>query len=335
MKWCAAFALLIPALAGPAFADGSVAVQVAAPQRGSAPTVVTAYGQAGPASQSIRSLNLAQPGQIEAVLVTAGQSVKRGQPLVRVTTAPASVASYRQAESALALAQAQRAHTQKLLSAQLATTDQMAGADKALIDAQAQLAALARDGAGRAATTLSAPFDGVVASLPVALGDRPAAGAALVTLAPASALQVSVGVEPGWRRQLRIGQSAQLEPLGGGEIINGRVVRIDSVLNPRTRQVDVDVATAPGAALSGEAFRAKITVGGRDGWLAPHGAVLVEANHAFVFQVSGTKAVRVDVTLVQVGRDTDVVEGPIDPKRPLVTVGAYQLGNGSAVRVAR
>lgn len=335
MKWNAILALLITCLAGPAFADGSVAVQVVAPRRGTAPTVVVAYGQAVPAPQSIRSLSLAQPGQIDAVMVTAGQSVKRGQPMLRVVTAPASTVSYRQAQSALTLAAAQHAHTQQLLSAQLATKDQMASADKALTDARDQLAALSRDGAGRASTTLAAPFDGVVVSLSVGLGDRPAGAATLLTLAPASALQVAVGVEPGWRRQLRIGQFAQLEPLGGGPPVTGRVTRIDSVLNPKTRLVEVGLATVAGAAMSGEAFRAKITVGGAQGWLVPHGAVLVEAGQAFLFQVAGTKAARVNVTVVQAGRDTDVVAGPIDPRRSIVAVGGYQLDDGAALRIVK
>jgi hypothetical protein len=87
--------------------------------------------------------------------------------------------------------------------------------------------------------------------------------------------------------------------------------------------VDVDVATAPGAAISGQAFRVRIAVGSKQGWLAPHGAVRVEDGKAFVFQLNGAKAARVDVQVLQPGRDTDVVDGAIDPRRPLVSVGAY------------
>lgn len=327
--------LLSVAAMGTAHAEGTTTVRVATPQRGSAPILVTAYGQAAPATQSVRSLTLAQPGQVAGVLVTAGQAVKRGQVLIRFTTAPASVASYRQAQTAVTLAKAQQAHARQLLSQQLATRDQAGTADKALADAEAQLAALSRDGAGRASTTVTAPFDGVVITLPVALGDRPAAGATLVTVAPSSALQVAAGIEPGWRRQVQIGQSVSLEPLGGGPAIAGRVVRIDSVLNPKTRLVDVDIATAQGAAISGQAFRARIGVGSKAGWLVPHGAVRIEDNKAFVFQLSGVKAVKVDVQVLQAGRDTDVVAGGINPGQPLVTMGAYQLDDGAAVRVER
>lgn len=327
--------LLVALASGSARADGAAAVRTITPQRGGAPTVIVAYGQAAPASQLLRSLTLAQPGQVSQVLTTAGQAVRKGQALIRFTTAPASVAAFRQAQTAVTLAKAQQAHTRLLLSQQLATRDQAGSADKALADAQAQLSALSQDGAGRAAAVVAAPFDGVVMSLSVAPGDRPAAGATLATVAPASALQVSAGIEPGWRNQMRAGESVQLEPLGGGPTITGRVIRVDGVLNPRTRLVDVDVATAPGAAISGQAFRVRIAVGSKQGWLVPHGAVRVEDGKAFVFQLNGAKAARVDVQVLQAGRDTDVVEGLIDSRRPLVSVGAYQLDDGAAVRVTR
>lgn len=323
------------AFASLAKADGVTTVKVQTPRRGTAPTTLTAYGEAAASSLAVRSLTLAQAGQVTAVLVTAGQAVRRGQPLLKFATAPAAVAAYVQAQTAVKLADAQQIHTRQLLAQQLATKDQMATADKAAVDAKSALAALNRDGAGKAAPMLTAPFDGVVETLPVSLGDRPAAGATLATLAPASALQVSVGIEAGWRSRVQVGQGVALEPLGGGPSIAGRVVRVDSVLNAKTRLVDVDISTAPGAAISGEAFRAHIAVGSKQGWLVPHGAVVIEDGKASVFQLAGDKAARVAVTIAQPGRDVDVVEGAIDARRPLVVVGAYQLDDGAAVRVEK
>jgi RND family efflux transporter MFP subunit len=327
--------LLLMLATGSAHAGGAAAVRTITPERGGAPTVIVAYGEAAPASRSLRSLTLAQPGEVTAVLATAGQAVRKGQALIRFTIAPASLAAFRQAQSAVTLASAQQAHMHLLLSQQLATRDQAGSADKALTDAQAQLSALSQDGAGRVATVITAPFDGIVMSLPVAPGDRPAAGATLATVSPSSALQVSAGIEPGWRNQVRTGQSVQLEPLGGGPPTTGRVVRVDGMLNPRTRLVDVVVAAPPGAAISGQAFRVGIAVGSTQGWRVPHEAVRLEDGKAFVFQLDGAKAARVDVQLLQAGRDTDVVEGPIDARRPLVSVGAYQLVDGAAVRATR
>ena len=327
--------LLAVSAPGAAHAGGATAVETITPRRGAEPTVVVAYGQAAPASQSVRSLTLAQPGQVSAVLTSAGQAVKKGQALIRFTTAPASLAAFWQAQAAVTLARAQQAHARVLLSQQLATRDQVGTADKALADTEAQLSALSQNGADRAVVIVTAPFDGIVVSLPVAAGDRPAAGATLASVAPTAALQVSVGIEPGWRNQVRAGESVELEPLGGGPAIAGRVIRVDGALNLRTRLVDVNIATTPGAAIGGQAFRVRIAVGDEHGWLVPHGAVRVEDDRAFVFQLDGSKAVRLDVRVLQAGRDTDVVEGRIDPRRPLVSVGAYQLEDGVAVRAAR
>lgn len=331
-----ACAVLAPALAPTLVrAEGEAAVRVVRPQRGGAPTEILAYGQAAPASRAVRSLTLAQTGQVSRVEATAGQAVRRGQVLLRFDVAPTAIAAYRQAQTALALARSQQTHSRLLLGEQLATRDQAAAADKAVQDAESQLAALAKDGAGRPVALLTAPFDGVIVSLPVSLGDRPAAGAVLATLVPSTAVQVTVGVEPGYRRQIRPGAAARLEPIGGGPAVTGRVVRIDAVLNPKTRLVDVDIAAPPGAALSGEAFRVRLETGRVDGWRVPHGAVRVEDGKAFVFQLDGRKAAKVAVRVLQPGRDTDVVDGPIVPDRPLVTVGAYQLDDGDTVRVER
>jgi RND family efflux transporter MFP subunit len=322
-------------MGAPALADGVATVRVEQVRRGAVPTELVAYGEAAPATLAVRSLTFAQPGQVAAVLVTAGQPVRRGQPILRFQTAPASNAAYAQARSAVALATGQLTHARQLFGEQLATQDQVATAEKALTDARANLAALARDGAQQMSSVLAAPFDGVVATIAVSTGDRPAAGATLATVAPASALQVTVGVEPGWRGRVRAGQTVVLEPVGGGPALHGRVLRVDAMLNPKTRFVDIDVSTAPGAALPGEAFRARIAVGSAQGWLVPHGAVQVQDGAAFVFQIAGGKAAKAPVRVVQTGRDTDVVDGSLDPARPLVSVGAYQLEDGAPVRIAR
>ncbi|WP_158912587.1 efflux RND transporter periplasmic adaptor subunit [Caulobacter sp. S45] len=324
--------LAVSAVAAPALADGTTLVRTETPRRGSAPRTFTAYGSAAASSLAARSLTLPQTGQVVSVLVTQSQAVRKGQALLSFATAPSAISGYRQAQTAVTLARAQQQHAVQLLAQQLGTKDQLAVADKAVADAQAQLSALAREGAGRASVTLTAPFDGVIATVPVAPGDRPAAGAALVTLNRSSGVQVSLGLEPGWRSQVKVGQAVRLEPLGGGPAIDGHVIRVDAVLNPRSRLLDVDIAVPAGQAISGEAFRARVAVGVLQGWLLPHEAVRVEDGKAFVFQVAGGKAHRVDVEVAQAGRDVDVAQGPLDPARPLVTVGAYQLDDGDAVR---
>jgi hypothetical protein len=105
------------------------------------------------------------------------------------------------------------------------------------------------------------------------------------------------------------------------------------MLNPRTRLVDADVSVPAGSVISGAAFRAEITVGELSGWIVPHDAVLTDANGSYVFQVAGTTAARVNVTVAGPAGGDDVVQGPLAPQRPIVVQGNYQLTDKSPVRV--
>ena len=321
-------------LAGAAQADDtpSVLVKTTLPHRGQVPDVLVAYGTAAPALDGGMTLSLPQEGRVLGIAVTPGEQVRKGDRLIAFGASAAVSSSYQQAVSALTLARTQRTHTAQLLAQQLATRDQLAQAEKALADAQSSLDALRREGAGQAKQDLAAPFDGIVASIPVAAGDRTQPNAPLLTLTRLDGLVVTVGIEPADRARVAAGQTVQLQPLAGGADLAGHVIRIDGVLNVKTRMVDADIAVPVGAALSGEAFRAAITIGAFTGWLVPHTAVLTDATGAYVFQVDAGKAVRVDVVVTGKAGDTDVLTGTLDPARKLVVDGNYQLDNGAAVR---
>jgi membrane fusion protein, multidrug efflux system len=310
----------------------SVAVQTQAPVQGSIPRTVTAYGTAVPAINGSTTLSVQIEGRVLQLAVTPGQIVHSGQRLLDFEVSAAARSTYEQAMSALALARGEQTRIARLLSQQLATRDQLAKADKAVSDAQAALSALDREYGGKPRHTLVAPFDGVVSSIPVAQGARVQPGIALLTLTRADGLLVTIGVEPGLRQQLRVGQPSQLQTLGSTEPpLHGKLVRVDNVLNPTTRLVNADVAVA-GTPLQGEVFRVDIEVGRFSGWLVPHDAVLNDAHGAYVFQIAGNKAVRVAVVIVGGDDTTTAVDGRLDPQRPLVIQGNYQLSEGIAVR---
>jgi RND family efflux transporter MFP subunit len=323
-----------PVLCGPALADqpSSVLVQTTMPKQGSLPEIVTAYGSAAPALGSGMTLSVPQEGRVLSLAVTPGEAVRQGQALIEFGASAAASSIYQQAVTALALARTERAHTAQLLAQQLATRDQLAQASKALADAQAALDALEREGAGRPVRTLTAPFDGIVATIPVAQGDRVQPGTPLLTLTRLDGLVVTAGIEPADRLRVRPGQTVRLQALSGGDKLQGKVLRVDGVLNPKTRLIDADISVPTGAVVSGEAFQADIDVGEYQGWVVPHDAVLTDARGAYVFQVSGSKAVRVDVKLTGGGGGSDVVTGPLDPAKKLVVQGNYQLSDGATVR---
>ena len=333
----AAVATLLLSCMAAAADTPSVLVQVQAPQRGALPDSITAYGSATPAINGGMTLSVQAEGRVMRIAVNPGEAVHAGQTLLEFHLSAAATSTYEQAVTALALAQQEQARTRRLLAQQLATKDQQAQADKAVSDAQAALTALEQESGGKPRQIIAAPFDGVVGAIPVAQGDRVQPGSALVTVTRSGGLVVSVGVEPAQRGRLRLGQPVKLQPLLDGEAaIQGRLARIDHVLNPKTRLIDADVAVDAdnsGELLQGAAFRASIQAGELKGWLVPRDAVLGDEQGDYLFQVADGKAVRVAVRRLGGDDERSVVDGPLDPQRPLVTLGNYQLGDGAAVRV--
>jgi len=316
----------------PADTGPSVLVTTRPVAQGSLPSTVTAYGSAAPALNGQQTLSVPQPGQVTGLAVSDGMAVRAGEPLLTFTLAPTAHSTYQQAADALAAAEKQRASTQALFAQQLATHDQLAQADKAVMDAQAAVTALSAEGAGRPVQTLRAPFDGVVTTVSVAQGDRTQAGAPLLTVARTTGLLVSAGVDPAERPHLRVGASATLERLAGGPPVTGHVVRVDSALDPKTRMIPVDMAFPAGALLPGEGMRATIVTGQATGWVVPHQAVVTAKGPPRVFQVVAGHAKAVLVRIALSSPDGDVVQGPLVPSHPLIVDGAYQVSDGDAVR---
>ena len=327
--------LLAAAPCAAADAPSGTALVTTAPARlGSLPDILTAYGAAAPAQNGGMTINLQQDGRVAAILVTQGERVAANAPLLAFDVAPSSASAYTQALTAVSLAQAERAHTAQLLAQHLATRDQLAQADKAVSDARATLAALTEQGGGRAHVQVTAPFDGIVETLPVAQGDRVGAGATLLTLTRTDGLVVTVGVDSALYGRVRPGQAATLRPLNGEASLDGRVVRIDGVVNPKTRLLDVDLAVRAGSVISGQQFRAEIALGEWHGWLVPHDAVLRDEHGFHLFQTNGAKAARVDVRVLGTRGEVDAVEGRLDGNRAVIVDGATQLADGDPVRTA-
>jgi membrane fusion protein (multidrug efflux system) len=329
-------ALLVALALMPASAaeQGSVLVTIMMPRKGSLPDIATAYGTAGPAVDSSMTISLQSQGRVLRFDVTPGEAVKAGQPLLEFSVSESALGSYRQAEIALQTAKVERSRIAHLLKQQFATKDQLTQADKAIADAQTTLDTLKKSGSDQPDLTIKAPFDGVVSTIPVAQGDTIAPGAPMMTLMRADGLVVRVGIEPAQGLRMKRGDPVMLQPMtSGGAPASGTLIRIDGLLNPKTRLIDADVATSAHL-LPGAAFKVQITVGHFDGFVVPRDEVLSDAKGAYVFQVGDGKAHRVAVTIVGSTGDQTAVTGAIDPAKPIVLQGNYQLEDGMEVRLS-
>lgn len=298
----------------------------------SLPDSLSAYGIALPAPDAKTTLNVQAAGTVTHLDVSPGLPIKRGQHLLTLTLTPAAVAAYRQAQSAVHVADEARAHAAQLLAQQLATRDQVNQANKAASDAHADLEALRQQQGGGSTINIDAPFDGVVESVSVAQGDALQAGAPLLALIRPERAIVRVGVELEALSKVVSDDSVTLTPLNGGQAITGKVVRVATALDPHTHQLDVDIAP-DSAIVGGAGFRADIVVGRQQGWLVPRDALVGDDQDWQVYQLDGDKAVRVPVKVLGEQGEKSVVAGALDAKRSLVTVGAMQLDDGMAVHV--
>jgi hypothetical protein len=60
--------------------------------------------------------------------------------------------------------------------------------------------------------------------------------------------------------------------------------------------------------------------------------VLTDAGGAYIFQVSGGKARRVNVVQGAESQGMIPISGPLDAKLPIVVLGNYELQDGMSVR---
>ncbi len=315
---------------------GQVAVTTAMPVRQTFHDTVEAWGSAVGDPQHARAISLAHAGQVTALQVAAGQTVKRGQPLLTITPDPAARSAFQQAQTALTLARGELKRTEQLAAQRLATQSQLAMARKALADAQSALEAQRALGGGAVTETVDAPADGVVTLLQVGLGERVAANAPLLGFTPAHALLGVFGVQPQDGAGLRPGMMVQVQSVyGAKDAFVGKLRMMGQSIDPTTHLLTAQVelpATASASLIAGAALNAQIRTDDFKAWAVPRGAVLHDEHGDYLFQVEKGHAKRIGVRLRSPGGDTVGVEGPLDPQARVIVQGVYELNDGDAVR---
>ena len=178
--------------------------------------LVASYEAAGTAlAMADATLSTKLMGAVTAVLVTEGERVAAGAPLVRLDAADLD-AKARQAAAGIAAAdaahreaKAQAARIRALYADSAAPRAQLDAAEAGLARAAAGLDAArageAELGAVRAYGVLRAPFAGIVTRRFVDVGDFAAPGAPLVTVQDVSRLRISAAVPAAMAARVRAG----------------------------------------------------------------------------------------------------------------------------------
>ena len=211
--------------------------------------------------EAVRDATLAAQvaGSIVALQVHAGDHVKAGQELLRIDArmaaqgAAASSAQVAAAQAQAAVATKEYERQQQLFAKHYISQAALDNARAQWQASQAQVKALQAQ-AGVAATqsglhVLRAPFDGVVAGVPVTLGDMALPGKPLVSLYDPGQLRVSAALTQAQAAQLRAGAQVEVELPGASE---GRVnVAMDQVQLLPTADAQSHAATVRVALPSG------------------------------------------------------------------------------------
>ena len=282
------------------------------------------------------------PGIVEKISFESGRMVRKGDLLVKLDTS--------QEEAQLAAGEARRNLTRLNL-------DRMKGLhqsgvisqsdyDRSVAEAQQNEAQVGEIRATIERKTIRAPFSGLLGIRQVNLGQFLNAGAPIVPLQSLRPVYVNFAVPQREMGRLRPGTAVQLKPEGGSEILAaGRITAVDSVVDPATRNVQIQATfdNADGRLRPGMFVEAQVVMGASQVVVTlPASSVSYAPFGDSVFIVEDVKGPDgktfrgVRQQFVKLGGtrgDQVAVVSGLKPGEEVVTSGVFKLRNGAAVQV--
>ena len=300
---------------------------------------ISVVGLAEPSADGARDVTVPYEAKVQAVLVTPGEHVVKGRPLLRLIASPAAHPSPTQAAREADQAAAELARTRRLQSEGLATRGELRAAVNADAAAREQLQGVGATGAAFGNIIVASPIDGIVDQLPLKSGTVVAVGSMLARITRPDSMIVRFGIEPGDARRLAVGAEANVMPLAAmSATLRGRIEAIDYRVDPDTRLAYALVSVS-GAShlLSGESVRGALTTGTHFGALTvPRSAVRFDGDRPAVFVVRPGKRPTAQRVPVVLGLSDDAyveITSGLTSGQQLVVEGTDELDDGMALRV--
>lgn len=291
-------------------------------------------------------------GRIVETLVDVGQSVKAGQPLVRIQGIDAGLkldeakAAVARAEASVALAESQNELAQttaERYAALLATGDvsktlvdqsrtqaetskqDVATARASLAQARAQLALAEK---AVADVVVAAPFDGFISSRSVSVGEYVQPSTPVVTLVKINPLRLQLSIPGVQAAQIEVGQKVTTwVDAYPDKLFSGVVTAVNPVITPESRSFITEVRVAnPDALLKPGMFAVATIDQGRTtrSLFVPRAAVIEDVNtnswRVFVVNKENKAELRVlQLAPRQSGDSVRVVDGVAEGERVATT----------------
>jgi membrane fusion protein (multidrug efflux system) len=304
------------------------------------PSTLDAIGTVAPVQGVIVSADL--PGIVQRIGFDSGRPVKQGDVLVQLDTRQ-EVAQLAAAEAQLQLAKLNHERMKGLVQADAVSRAEYDAADAGNTQAEARVREIK---ATIERKTIHAPFTGVLGIRQVNLGQYLSGGSPVVPLQSLDPIYVNFGVPQQNVPDMKPGRQITVTAADtGGLEFKGRVSALDSVIDPTTRNVQVQATFAnPGGKLRPGMFvQTKVTVGAPQPLItlpatainyAPYGDSVYIVADMKSPEGASYRGVRQQVVKLGAARgDQIAVLSGINPGEEVVTSGVFKLRNGVAVQV--
>lgn len=282
-------------------------------------------------------------GQVKEIRFESGQTVKRGDLLVRLDS-DVEEGDLRSAQAELVVAQASSRRTQALMESRNVSE---ATLDRATADVQVRSAQAASLMAKIQKKSIAAPFDGVLGIRRVNLGQYLDAGGPIVNLQDLSAMLADFSVSQRDLPNLAVGQAIQMitDPYPGRSF-TGTVNAIEPSVNKETGMVKVQgrFPNPDGLLRPGMFARVNILLPERrEVVTVPQTAITYNLYGDAVFVIreakddKGEVRQQVERAVVEVGERRDgrvVLKSGVKAGDLVVTSGQLKLQNGTEVKIA-
>jgi membrane fusion protein (multidrug efflux system) len=325
---------------GSSYAPPPTSVTTVVAKQETWPSTTTVVGTAAAIHGVTVSADL--PGTVDKIHFESGQWVHEGDVLVELDT--------RQERAQLANVEAQRdlakinyGRLQELVKEGVTARSEY---DTATANQKATEAQVGEIRATIARKTIHAPFSGVLGIRQANLGQYLAAGAAIVSLQALNPIYANFGVPQQSAPQMTLGHRVRVANNGTGIALDGRITALDSVVDEKTRNIQVQATLAnPGNKLRPGMFvEVELPMGKpRVVFPLPASAINYAPYGDSVFVVTDVKdpktgksyrgvrqqVVKVDGTK---GDQVAIVAG-LNPGDEVVSAGVFRIRNGAPVQI--
>ncbi len=314
-------------------------VQVAKVERKTINEKVIVYGSVVAQPGKTHSVGVAFETRVRHILVAPGQFVHENDPLTEIELSPGAQVQFQQAKNAAEAARKELKQTQDRFNLKLATNQDLSAAEKTARDAEAQLTALQRAGAG-GDNRIHSDMSGVIAKVDAQDGQIVPSGGPLVEIVAENEIEVKLGVEPEDLSAAQEGAPITIVPLNDptANNVEGTIRLVTRRIDPTTRLVDVYVSLPAGTKLLLDQYvRGEIQRTEKDALVVPRPAVLPNESREFeVFTVANNRAVKHTVKIgAENPKEMQVMADDLHEGDPVVTVGNYELEDGMAVEIKK